>query len=117
MNRKTCLVAVLVLASSVLIFAADPFYTSLLNEGKGQFAAGRLDEALESFKLAEFGLLDEKEYIPELYQYYALAQYKKGAFGESKELLLKMRTVLGDEAVKKVKKPVEIGRASCRERV
>jgi len=108
MFRKNLIFGVFLIVLVSIAFAADPFYTSLLNEGKAQFAAGRLDEALESFKLAEFGLLDEKEYIPELYQYYALAQYKKGAIGEAKALLLKMKTVLGDEEVKKVKKPREI---------
>lgn len=94
----------------VPLFSADPFYTNLLNEGKQQFQAGKYDEALESFKLAEFGLLDDKEFVAELYYFYALAQYKKGAIGETKTLLDKMQTILGEDAVKKAKKPKEIER-------
>lgn len=108
MVNKHLIFCVLMFILAAMAFAADPFYTNLLNEGKAQLAAGRLDEALESFKLAEFGLLDEKEFVPELYHYYALAQYKKGAIGESKALLVKMKTVLGDEAYKNAKKPREI---------
>lgn len=94
----------------VPMFSADPFYTNLLNEGKQQFTAGKYDEALDSFKLAEFGLLDDKEYVAELYYFFALTKYRKGAIGETKTLLDKMNSVLGDDVVKKAKKPKEIER-------
>lgn len=94
----------------VPMFSADPFYTNLLNEGKQQYLAGKYDEALESFQLAEFGLLDEKEFVAELYYFYAITQYKKGAIGETKALLDKMKTVLGDEGAKRAKRPREIER-------
>jgi len=96
----------------VLLFslspAADPFYTNLLNEGKFFFLAGKYDEALENFKIAEFGLVDEKEMVPELYFYYALTQYKKGAVGESQALLDKMKVALGGMDIDKTAKPGEI---------
>lgn len=91
-------------------FAADPFYTNLLNEGKTLFLAGKYDEALEDFKIAEFGLVDEKEIVPELYFYYALTQYKKGAVGESKALLEKMKTASQTSDIAKLPVPKEIER-------
>lgn len=90
--------------------AADPFYTNLLNEGKALYLAGKYDEALEDFKIAEFGLLDQKEIVPELFFYYALTQYKKGAVGESKALLEKMKLALGGVDIDKLPKPKEIER-------
>jgi len=91
-------------------YAADPFYSNLLNEGKQQFHAGKYDEALESFKLAEFGLLDEREYVLELYSYYALTRYRKGAIGEAQAILEKVESVLGKDEFSKAQKPKEIER-------
>jgi hypothetical protein len=88
--------------------AADPFYTNLLNEGKQLYLSGKYDEALEDFKIAEFGLIDEKEIVPELYFYYALAQYKKGEIGECQALLDKMKLALGGAELEKLAKPKEI---------
>ncbi len=81
MTKKILLLLVLIICIYSLSLAADPFYTNLLNEGKALYQAGKYDEALEDFKIAEFGLVDEKEIVPELYFYYALTQYKKGAGG------------------------------------
>lgn len=110
MIKKIVILIVLVICLSSLSSAADPFYTNLLNEGRQLYQAGKYDEALESFKLAEFGLLDEKEHVAELYYFYAITQYKKGAIGETRELLAKMAAVLGEEGAKKAKKPKEIER-------
>jgi tetratricopeptide (TPR) repeat protein len=101
---------VFILILNSIVFSADPFYTNLLNEGKALYLAGKYDEALEDFKIAEFGLVDEKEFVPELYYYYALAQYKKGAIGESKALLEKMKTALGGGEIDNLAKPKEIER-------
>jgi tetratricopeptide (TPR) repeat protein len=90
--------------------AADPFYTNLLNEGKALYLDGKYDEALEAFKIAEFGLIDEKEIVPELYFYYALTRYKKGEVGESQALLDKMKLALGGIEPSKQVMPMEIER-------
>jgi len=108
MAFKTLLPTLLILTSTVLLYSADPFYSNLLNEGKLQYQAGKYDEALESFQLAEFGLLDEKEFVAELYYFYAITQYKKGAIGETRALLDKMKTVWGEEGSRKAKRPREI---------
>ena len=110
MKKKSFLLAAIIFTIGVLAYSADPFYTTLLNEGKALYLAGKYDEALEDFKIAEFGLVDEKEFVPELYYYYALAQYKKGALGESKALLEKMKTALGGGEIDNLAKPKEIER-------
>lgn len=108
MKKRIKLLCILILTGIAVVYAADPFYTNLLNEGKLQYQAGKYDEALESFKLAEFGLLDEKEHVAELYYFYSLTQYKKGATGEAKALLEKMKTALGEAEYGKAKRPKEI---------
>ena len=110
MTRKISLWFILAGFLYSLSFSADPFYSNLLNEGKSLYAAGKYDEAIENFKIAEFGLVDEKEMVLELYFYYALTQYKKGAVGESQALLEKMKTALGGAEIDKVARPKEIER-------
>jgi hypothetical protein len=108
MVKKTIFILTLLISMISSAHAADPFYTNLLNEGKALYQAGKYDEALEDFKIAEFGLVDEKEMVPELYFYYALTQYKKGAVGESQALLDKMKSALGGTDLRKLAKPKEI---------
>jgi tetratricopeptide (TPR) repeat protein len=110
MYKKVLSLLFLTVCLFSIIFSADPFYTNLLNEGKALYLAGKYDEALEDFKIAEFGLIDETDFVPELYYYYALTQYKKGALGESKALLEKMKTALGGGDIDKLAKPKEIER-------
>ena len=101
---------VLIACLSSLALAADPFYTGLLNEGKTLYLGGKYDQALENFKIAEFGLADEREFVPELYFYYALAQYKKGAISESRALLERLKTAAASADIDKLPKPKEIER-------
>ncbi len=108
MAKRIFFLLLIIICSHSISCAADPFYTNLLNEGKQFYLAGKYNEALEDFKIAEFGLLDEKEIVPELFFYYALAQYKNGAVAESKVLLEKMKTALGGTDIDKLPKPKEI---------
>jgi hypothetical protein len=110
MPKKIVLLLLLMLCLHPFVFSADPFYTNLLNEGKALYIAGKYNEALENFRIAEFGLLDEKEFVLELYYYYSLTQYRKGAIGESKALLEKMKAALGGGDIDKLPKPKEIER-------
>ena len=105
MYKKITLILTLLIIMISSTPAADPFYTNLLNEGKAMYLAGKYDEALENFKIAEFGLVDEKEFVPELYFYFALAQYKKGQVAESQALLDKMKLALGGADLAKLVKP------------
>lgn len=108
MSKKLLITLAWLTISSAVFPTSDPFYLNLLNEGKVLYQAGKYDEALEDFKIAEFGLVDEKEIVTELYFYYALAQYKKGAFTESKSLLEKMKLALGGVDIDKLPKPKDI---------
>jgi hypothetical protein len=108
MSKKIVIVISLLVMWPSIAPAADPFYTNMLNEGKALFQSGKYDEALENFKIAEFGLVDEKEMVPELYFYYSLTQYKKGAVGESQALLDKMKLALVGVDLRKLAKPKEI---------
>lgn len=110
MTKKILLLLVAIVCFLSISYAADPFYVNLLNEGKQLYLAGKYDEALEDFKIAEFGLADEKEIVPELYFYYALAQYKKGAMAESKALLERMKIAWAGGDIDKLAKPKEIER-------
>ncbi|MCJ7484024.1 MAG: hypothetical protein MUO31_13780 [Thermodesulfovibrionales bacterium] len=110
MTKKILFLLISIICLYLVSYAADPFYTNLLNEGKQLYLAGKYDEALEDFQIAEFGLIDEKEFVPELYFYYALTQYKKGEVGESKALLEKMKTALGGGDIDKLARPKEIER-------
>jgi tetratricopeptide (TPR) repeat protein len=110
MPKKIVLLLLLMLCLHPFVFSADPFYTNLLNEGKALYLAGKYAEALEDFKIAEFGLLDEKEIVAELYFYYALAQYKLGALAESKLLLEKMKTAAAVSDINALPRPKEIER-------
>lgn len=108
MYKKLILFFTLLIVLCSLSPAADPFYTNLLAQGKALVLAGKYDDALENFKIAEFGLIDEKELVPELYYYYALAEYKKGAIAESQALLKKMKLALAVDSIEKLPKPKEI---------
>jgi tetratricopeptide (TPR) repeat protein len=108
MSKKIMLLLLLMLCLYSFVFSADPFYINLLNEGKALYLAGKYDEAMENFKIAEFGLLDEKEFLPELFFYYALANYKKGMLEESRLLMDKMKIALGVTAIDALPRPKEI---------
>ena len=110
MTKKTILFFISIICFCSAMTAADPFYTNLLNEGKTLYLAGKYDQALENFKIAEFGLIDEKEFVPELYYYYALTQYKQGETKECQALLEKLKTILAGGDVDKLPKPKEIER-------
>lgn len=70
--------------------AADPFYKKLLQEGKTFLAEGKYQDAVESFRIAEFGLLDEKEILKELYFFYSLAFLKLGKLDEALKIIKNM---------------------------
>ena len=81
---------------------AESFYLKTLQEGITYYQQGRYQQAVNQFKIAEFGLLEEKEYLDELYQYYALSYFKLGKVNESREILKTLQAEL------KVKEPDNI---------
>jgi lipopolysaccharide biosynthesis regulator YciM len=81
---------------------AESFYLKTLTEGKTYYHQGRYQQAINQFKIAEFGLFEEKEYLAELYLYYALSYFKLGKMDEATEILKTFKTEL------KVKEPDNI---------
>jgi lipopolysaccharide biosynthesis regulator YciM len=79
---------------SYLSAAADPFYKKLLQEGKTFLAEGKYQDAVENFRIAEFGLMDEREILKELYFFYSLAFLKLGKPDEALEIIKNMETEL-----------------------
>ena len=74
---------------------ADPFYTKLFQEGKTLYAEGKYREAIENFRIGEFGLFEEKEVLKELYLFYSLAYFKLGRVNKAREIIKKIETELG----------------------
>lgn len=88
------LVSCVLLASLFLSGQVDSFYLNLLNRAKTLYAQGKYAEAAVKFKIAEFGLLDDREVLPELYLYYALNQFKQKKLDETGQLLAELKEVL-----------------------
>ena len=65
----------------------DPFYMKVFEEGKIHYAAGNFDEAELNFRIAEFGLLDEREVLKEVYPYYLLTLFQLGRLEEAREII------------------------------
>ncbi len=72
----------------------DPFYIKIFKEGKNYFFEGKFQEALENFKVAEFGLLDEKKILTEVYLFYSLAQFRLERLDEARKIIKKIETEL-----------------------
>jgi len=58
--------------------AVDPFYRGLLKQGKDAYAAHRTADAVEAFRVASFGLLEEPVLLSEALARLALAQRAAG---------------------------------------
>lgn len=111
MDKKTfnfVLCAMLVLGSSFLYPEVDSFYLKALQEGKTSFHEGRYEEAIESFKIAQFGLFEEKEYLPELYLYYALSCFKLRKIEEAHTLIENLKTKLKIKDTEPLPRPARI---------
>lgn len=71
---------------------AESFYIKTLQDGKTYYNEGKYEQAIDYFKIAEFGLLEEKDYLAELYLYYALSCFKLGKVNESHKILNTLKT-------------------------
>jgi tetratricopeptide (TPR) repeat protein len=72
----------------------DPFYLKALQEGKTSFHEGRYEQASQDLEIAQFGLLEEKEYLAELYLYYALSCFNLRKIEEAHTLIKDLKTKL-----------------------
>lgn len=80
--------AVIICGGFTTLFAeAEPFYVKVFDKGKTYFAAGNFHEAEMNFRIAEFGLLDEREMLKEVYPYYSLALFQLGRLEEAREII------------------------------
>jgi tetratricopeptide (TPR) repeat protein len=85
----------LILISWLLLYpTVDPFYLKALQDGKTAYHKGQYEQAINDLKIAEFGLLQEKEHLAQLYLYYSLSCYKLGRIKESRNILNTLKTEL-----------------------
>lgn len=87
---------------------AESFYLKTLNDGKIYYNQGQYQQAIDQFKIAEFGLLDEKEYLADLYIYYALSYFKLGKVNESREIIKTLKAELKIKELNKLTSPPQI---------
>lgn len=87
---------------------AESFYLKTLNDGKTHYHQGRYQQAINQFKIAEFGLLEEKEFLTELYLYYALSYFRLGKINESRGILKRLQSELKIKAPDNITVPPQI---------
>ncbi len=110
-NRRFLLIVVGVVAllSGICLFAGvDVFYHKALEEGQRLYFEEKYDEALRSFRIAEFGLMEEHETLKELYFFYALSLYKLGKFEEAREIIKKFERHLSIKDIKSLPPPASV---------
>ncbi len=112
MDKRRVIVLLLVsLMGAGLFFLypqAESFYLKTLKEGITYYHQGRYQQAVNQFEIAEFGLLEEKEYLVELYQYYALSYFKLGKVNESREILETLQAELKVKELDNINAPPQI---------
>lgn len=99
-GRRCSLVVALagLFVASAAWAAPDPFYTTRLREGTSAYERGDYEEAVESLRVACFGLLDEEPLLADCLVRLGLAQAEAGdreGFGETFRRLVKAEELLG----------------------
>jgi lipopolysaccharide biosynthesis regulator YciM len=109
-RRPIVLLCVSLMAAGLFFLypQAESFYLKTLQEGMTYYNQGRYQQAINQFEIAEFGLLEEKEYLAELYQYYALSYFKLGRIDESREILKTLKTELKVKELDNITAPPQI---------
>jgi tetratricopeptide (TPR) repeat protein len=109
-NRTTFLIffSLIYMGGFLLHPAVDPFYLKALQDGKTAYNKGSYEQAIDDFKIAEFGLLETKEYLPELYLFYALACFKLQKIDETRTIVNKLKTELDIKDPGRIPKTAEI---------
>ncbi len=70
---------------------AEDFYVNLLKEGEAFYKEGNYELAIKNFKIAEFGLIEDRENLIELYLFYSLSHFKMGRIEETKKIVDKFK--------------------------
>lgn len=73
---------------------AEDFYVNLLKEGKIFYKEGNYELAIKNFKIAEFGLIEDRENLIELYLFYSISHFKMGRIEETKKIMDKFKKSL-----------------------
>jgi len=112
MNKRRVRVILFVSLVVVGFFFLRPetesFYLKALQEGKTYYDKSQYEQAINLLKIAEFGLLEEKKYLAELYLYYTLSCYKLGRINESRGILDKLKTELNIKELNTMTIPPQI---------
>lgn len=74
----------------------DPFYMQAFNAGKKLVLQESYEQAVERFKIAEFGLMEETKILGELYLYEALSYYHLEQFDDVRSTMKKYKVNVGE---------------------
>ncbi len=106
MKNKIIIALLIVLLPSILI--CSNFYKNLAEEGKKLYLAGKYEEAVENFRIAEFGLMENKEILTDMYLYYSLAHFKLKHGDDVIKLADKLKELAGILSFEELKFPSDI---------
>lgn len=106
--RNYRFVIIFLLTGLICGATVDPFYLKVFNEGKQFYARQQYKSALENFKIAEFGLLQDKALLHELYLYSSLSHFKLNQFDDARDILKKYQEKMDIEDISSVTPPEEI---------
>lgn len=104
-------IGLMMMGFSSLCPAVESFYLKALRDGKTAYHEGRFEQAIDDLKIAEFGLLEDKEHkehLSQLYLYYALCWYKLGKVEECREILNLLKTELNIKELDNMTGPPQI---------
>ncbi len=105
MNKQTITIIFLLLP---LLLISSNFYKNLAEDGKRLYLSGKYEEAIENFRIAEFGLTENKEVISKMYLYFALAHFKLSNGDDVFKIIDKLKRISGITNLEKIKIPDEI---------
>ena len=108
MKNKIIIALLIVLLPSILI--CSNFYTNLYKEGKKLYLSGKYEEAVENFRIAEFGLMENRQILKDMYLYYALAQFQLKQGDQVIEITDKLKELTGILSFEDLKIPDEISK-------
>ena len=86
----------------------DPFYYELLREGKFAFNSGNYKEAVEDFKIAAFGFIDNRAKLTECYVYLLICFYNLKDIESAKFYDDEIKNLGGSDVLKEANLPKDI---------
>ena len=89
-------VITILLCWGVVNAQVDPFYMQAFNAGKKLVLQESYEQAVERFKIAEFGLMEDTRILGELYLYEALSYYRLEQFDDVRSIMKKYKVNVGE---------------------